>query len=233
VSSPSTPRSRGGSRVRPPLVSLTPNVTKSHRPSQIATRLLRMCASKGGGLCRPEPAGRYNSQGVSDPGQRDRIRPARVRRGRSRRAAGASVAVPVGAESACRAPLFRRRCTRRSDAKSDVRSMVIRAMELRWQFARLLLPFLSRLRTAGHHAIESRSVLGTVKTRRSAPPARLWPARGLDGACARIGSPRLRDGRRRGANRAVPSAIAARAQPQDSVEFFRSVERSRAPAPWR
>jgi len=43
------------------------NVTNSYRPRQIATRLLRMCALKGGVLCRPEPAGRYNNQGVSDP----------------------------------------------------------------------------------------------------------------------------------------------------------------------
>jgi hypothetical protein len=51
-------------------------------------------------------------------------------------------------------------------------------------------------RGVGHHAIDGRSVLGTVKALRVASTAHsAWPS-GLDGACAQLADWQLRDGRR-------------------------------------
>jgi hypothetical protein len=49
---------------------------------------------------------------------------------------------------------------------------MIPAMEVGRQFARFRVRFQTRFRTAGHHAIKSGFVLGTIKARRFAPPAR-------------------------------------------------------------
>jgi hypothetical protein len=48
---------------------------------------------------------------------------------------------------------------------------MIPAMEVGRQFAWFRVRFQTRFQTAGHHAIESRFVLGAVKARRFAPPA--------------------------------------------------------------
>ena len=162
---------------------------------------------------------RAGNRGVSDPGARGGNGPARVRRGRSRHAAGVLSRSSWRLWSVSESPRIRSPCARNGtyisrtvwpcscrrfrspnctrSARRDVAGCGVRRVTVidSLRSARLVDNHV-HIGCDGHHAVDVRSVLGTVQgssLRSARAPAR--PA-GLDGACAQIASWRLRDGRR-------------------------------------
>ena len=153
----------------------------------------------GGVLCRPLRRHRCRDQrrkhGVSDPGARAGNGPARVRRGRSRHGCRCPVSVVrASVVGPGIAPNQVHMCAR--NGTQIFRTIRSRSCGKSWSRTALVrCPLRSAKRVnnhghvggAGHHAIDVRSVLGTVQgsslrsARACARPA------GLDDACAQIG----------------------------------------------
>ena len=197
---------------------------QSIQQPQVPRGAARCCSTMGGALCRPHAAVnaaiRGGNHGVSDPGARAGNGPARVRRGRSRHGCQCRCrCLRIAPSLFTKCGDLCRRCGAESERTSSGQSGPVRAgnpgprtalvphamtRPLRHvrACARCSLRSARRVNNHGHvgcadhHAIDVRSVLGTVQGSSLRSARACARPSGLDGACAQIAFWQLRDGRR-------------------------------------